>query len=286
MNKTRIALYIGNSLYPSGVIDPDRTVEILQNSPLTSPILSLLNQNADNPEQLVFNDGTNPVFNNKGEYIGKSEWKNIVQRLRGGNINELYISFSTNGVEYMDNLISTNTLAAQNILNYIKNDLGFDGIDLDYEGGDMSQNSPIYSVALLAIKCGLNLTAAPYSAKEDWQSWVDYVQKNEGIVSWLNLQCYAGGTYNNPGEWLDIKVPIVAGTCNNCCCPQTKCSPNEMEELYSLWRTGMGNISTNCWRGVANKEPQELGGAFIWTYSSIKDSYLNYMNALKNGLGI
>lgn len=57
MSDTRIALYIGNALYPSQGCDPSGTVKSLQQSPLTNSILSLLNQSAANPDQLVYNDG-------------------------------------------------------------------------------------------------------------------------------------------------------------------------------------------------------------------------------------
>ncbi len=59
---SRIALYIGNELYPGGGSDPSGTTTTLQQSPLTSPILGLLNQNGGNASQLVYNDGVNPLF--------------------------------------------------------------------------------------------------------------------------------------------------------------------------------------------------------------------------------
>ena len=93
MNENRIALYVGNSLYPGETSDPNSTMRILQNSPLTSPILGLLNQNAANPNQLVYNDWVNPVFNIKGEYIGSSKWKNIIKSLREETLGGLSLFF-------------------------------------------------------------------------------------------------------------------------------------------------------------------------------------------------
>ncbi len=287
MSESKIALYIGNELYPGGGSDPSGTIKILQQSPLTSPILGLLNQSADHPDQLVYNDGINPLFNTSGDYIGSNQWPGILSSLRGGNIREVYLSFSTNGTEYMSNLISSNKTAALKILSYVKDNLGFDGIDLDYEGGDYSSSSPIYPVAVAATKAGLKVTAAPYSNQSDWQAWVQYVQNNLGTVSWLNLQCYAGGKYNNPGDWLNMGTSIVAGSCNNCCCPQTTCSPADMQKLFTLWRTGQGKVSSSCWSGTSNTKPQAIGGGFIWVYSSIQGAeYSAYMNAVKNGLGV
>ncbi|WP_340202083.1 glycoside hydrolase family 18 protein [Ascidiimonas sp. W6] len=286
MKNTRIAIYLGNSLYPTVGNNPDTTIKILQNSPLTSPILSLLNQSAANPDQLVYNDGGNPVFNTQGDYIGSSEWAHTIKKLRGGNVKEVYLSFSTNGTEYMSNLRASNPVAAQKIVDYIKNNLGFDGIDLDYEGSDFSSGAPIYELTDLVIKSGLKLTAAPYTGKANWNAWVQYVIKNGGTVSWLNLQCYAGGKSNNPGDWLDIGVPIVGGSCNSCGLPQTTCRPQDMQALFTLWRTGIGSVPPSCWNGTPNTKPQAIGGGFIWVYASVKDNYSAYINAVAKGLGM
>jgi hypothetical protein len=288
MSNTRIALYIGNELYPGTDAHPAQTIKTLQASPLTSPILSLLNENANNPAQLVYNDGGNPVFDTSGAYIGSSDWPGIVQSLRsGGNIQEVYLSFSTNGSEWLSKLISKNSTAAHQILRYIRNTLGFDGIDLDYEGSDFSSSSPIYSVAKAAIGVGLKVTAAPFFGKEDWNDWVQTVQKQGGTVAWLNLQCYAGGKSNNPGDWLSLGVPIVAGSCNKCGGPPTTCSPSDMQSLFTLWRTGQGSVTTACWTGTPNTQPQAIGGGFIWVYSSVAGpQFPDFMNALKSGLGM
>ncbi|MDC0668178.1 hypothetical protein [Nannocystis radixulma] len=286
MSDPRISLYIGNELYPGGGSDPGGTIEILQRSPLTSPILSLMNRSAASPDKLVYNDQANPVFDSSGAYIGSDQWPTILRRLQGGNIREVYLSFSTNGTEYMSELVAKNRAAALKILSSVKNVLGFDGIDLDYEGGDYSPSSPIYAVAAAATAAGLKLTAAPYTNQSDWQAWVQFVKSHSGTVSWLNLQCYAGGKYNNPGDWLNTGAPIVAGTCNNCCCPQTNCTPANMQSLFTLWRTGTGSVTSACWSGTPNTRPQAIGGGFIWVYSSIKGpQFSDYMNAVKTGLG-
>jgi hypothetical protein len=279
-------MYIGNELYPGGGSDPAGTTKILQQSPLTSPILSLLNQ-IGSSTQLVYNDPVNPVFNTSGDYIGSSQWPGVIASLRGGNIQEVYLSYSTTGTQYMGNLIKSNNAAATKIMSYIKNTLKFDGVDLDWEGNDYSPNSPLYSVAAAAVQAGLKLTAAPFFNKPAWAAWVKFVQSKQGTVSWLNLQCYAGGKSNNPGDWLDIGVPIVAGSCNSCGLPTTTCSPSDMQNLFTLWRTGKGSVSQACWSGVPNTQPQAIGGGFIWVYSSIKGAQFSaYMNALKTGLGM
>lgn len=281
----RIALYIGNELYPTGNIIPQATIATLQGSPLTSPILSLLNYDSNN-NTLVYNDGPNPMFDSSGNFTGPSVWPATIAALRNNTIREVYLSFSTNGTDWLAGLLNSNPTAAMNILTYIKSTLGLDGIDLDYEG-DTSSSSNMYPVAKAAVAAGLKLTAAPYVSASDWQAWVEYVQGLGGTVSWLNLQCYAGGKSNNPGEWNFIGVPIVAGSCKSCANPQTTCSPQDMQALFTLWRTGTGSVSQQCWWGVPNTGPQPIGGGFIWAYSSIAGApFLPYMNAIAAGLGI
>lgn len=282
---TRIALYIGNELYPANNVIPTATIDTLQGSPLTSPILSLLNCDSGN-NTLVYNDGTNPMFDSSGNFTGPTAWPATIAALRNNTIREVYMSFSTNGTDWLAGLLNSNHAAAMDILVFLKNTLGLDGIDLDYEG-DISTSSNMYPVAKAAVSVGLKLTAAPYFSSNEWQTWVDYVQGLGGTVSWLNLQCYAGGKNNNPGTWNYIGVPIVAGSCKSCASPQTTCSPQDMQALFTLWRTGQGNVSLQCWSGKKNTEPQEIGGGFIWAYSSIAGSqFLPYMDAIQTGLGM
>mgnify|MGYP006279448187 CR=1 FL=1 len=287
MSTSRIALYIGNELYPGQGSDPDSTIKKLHASPLTSPILSLLNQSAADSQNLVYNQKENPLFNTSGDYLGDKDWPRIINDLRnGGNIQEVYLSFSSTGTEYMGNLLSSNKTAAMQILTCTKNDLGLDGIDIDYEYSDFSNTSPLFTLASAAIEAGLKLTAAPFMMQSCWQDWVNFVQKQQGTVSWLNLQCYAGGKTNNPGDWLSLGVPIVAGSCPNCANPQTTCTPDDMQALFTLWRTGQGSVPNACWSGTPNTSAQTIGGGFIWAYGSISDHFSDYMNALKNGLGM
>lgn len=284
---TRIAVYIGNELYPGNGSDPAGTIKTLQSSPLTSPILSLLNLSAKDTSQLVYNNTPNAVYDTSGNYIGDSTWPGILATLRGGNIVEAYLSFSTNGTQFMGQLIASNPTAAQNILSHIKNTLGFDGIDIDDESGDFSAGSPLYALTDAAIAVGLKLTAAPFFSPSSWGDWIAHVQSKGGTVAWLNLQCYAGGKNNNPGDWLGMgnpAVPIVAGTCSNCKNPQTTCSTTSVQALYTLWTSGKGSVSSDCWTGTPNTQPQAIGGGFFWTFGSISSNFTGYMTAMQTGL--
>lgn len=282
----RIALYIGNELYPTNNVIPTQQIQILQSSPLTSPILSLLNASESNQDLLVYNDSSNPMYNSSGAYVGPSNFAATVAQLRSSSIQEVYLSFSTSGTDWMGELLASDPGAVASIFLHLKNTLGLDGVDFDYEEIPDS-TSNLYPISLAAIQAGLKVTAAPYLSPSLWSAWVSYAQSKGGTVSWLNLQCYAGGKGNNPGDWLSIGVPIVAGSCKRCQNPLTVCSPADMQALFNLWRTGEGKVSTDCWSGVPNTQPQAIGGGFIWAYSAISgSSFMSYMNALKVGLGM
>ena len=276
----RIALYVGDELYPANGVIQTATIQELQSSALTSPILGLLNNDGGNT--LVYNDPQYPMFDATGTYIGADNWPQTVAQLRNKQITEVYISFSTSGTDWMAGLSST---AMTSIFTWLKNTLGVDGVDFDYEGTDLSPTSNMYPVAKAAVQAGLKITAAPFGNSNDWQAWVTYLQGLGGTVSWLNVQCYSGGGGNNPGEWLFIGVPIVAGSCPNCVGLST-CTPAEIEKLYMYWRTGYGGPSNNCWSGDPNpSSPQLISGGFFWAYSSIKNNnFREYMNAMKVGL--
>lgn len=273
----RIALYVGDELYPAGGVIQTTTIQALQASPLTSPILCLLNASGTTGP-LFYNENTQPMFDTTGAYIGPANWPQTVAQLRSTKIKEIYMSFSSSGTDWM----AANPAAVPGILSWLKNTLGVDGIDIDYEE-DTSYGGKMYPLTDAAISIGLRLTAAPYRNPGDWQQWVQYVQQKGGTVSWLNLQCYSGGWKNNPGQWTFLGVPIVAGSCTNCV---SSCSPSDIEKLYMYWRTGFGSASNNCWNGTPNaSSPQLVSGGFFWAYSSVKGAqFLDYMNAMKIGL--
>jgi hypothetical protein len=80
-----------------------------------------------------------------------------------------------------------------------------------------------------------------------------------------------------------MSVPIVAGVCANCCCEQTTCSPNDVENVFHLWTTGQGSVSSECWNGTASGQTALMGG-FIWTYGDVAESLEQYVDAMDGGL--
>jgi hypothetical protein len=77
-------------------------------------------------------------------------------------------------------------------------------------------------------------------------------------------------------------VPIVAGSDPY----NGNCTPAEMQALFTLWCTGQGNQQSycDCWSGTPNTKPQSIAGGFIWSYNGTGSNFLDYMNAIENGL--
>ena len=305
----RIALYIGDELFPNQINDPYATIATLHNSPLTTAILGCVNAG----EYLVFNDGGNPnniLFDTNGNYVTSSsfdwggstppqaplyvahgnEWIKIISTLKsGGNIREVYLSFGTCAVQAISNMGKT---AAMNMFVAIRDTLGFDGIDLDYEQCGVCNNpnfqtpSPtdqfITNVSTWIIETtGLGLTASPYTDSKSWTAWAQNVQALSGTVNWLNLQCYSGGGFNDPETWTKIfnplGIPVLAGTT-----PQ--CSPSQIETLYNYWVTNQGS-NPLCCNYSSSTGPTHIDGGFMWAYSTIKGpTFMDYLYAIQNGL--
>jgi hypothetical protein len=153
------------------------------------------------------------------------------------------------------------------------------GIDFDDE--DSYDQDTVVQFAEMLLGMGLEVTFCPYGMQSFWSGCIQALGADN--VSWLNLQCYAGGVSNNPGDWTNMGVPVVAGVCAKCCCPDTTCSSQQVNEVYSLWTTGQGSVSSDCWQGSASG-PVSLAGGFIWTYAEIADDLPAYVAAMEAGL--
>lgn len=294
-----LAMYIQGDIYPDGTNDPRSVVAAITNSKLTTPILGLCHVNCS---KAICPDGNSPpdshdadiTFNDTlivrdGKYVGDASWPEIVKSLRVGKVTKvtkIFASFGGYGVpDYarIGKLIAKYGTASDSPLykNFacLKQVLGLDGIDFDDE--DCYEQEIVVKFAEMLLGMGLEVTFCPYSGAEFWSGCIQALGANN--VSWLNLQCYAGGKSNNPGDWTGMGVPVVAGVCANCCCEQTTCSPGDVENVFQLWTTGQGSVSSDCWSGSTNGSVDLLGG-FIWTYGEVAGDFDQYVNAIDSGL--
>lgn len=291
-----LALYVQGDIYPSGTNDPAAVVAAITGSRLTTPILALFHINcstetcpdSESPPgsedgDITFND--TPIVRG-GQYVGDATWPGVVSSLRAGQVTKIFASFGGYGVpdyERIGQIMAKYGTGPSSPLYKtfacLKETLGIDGIDFDDE--DSYDQGTVVQFAQMLLGMGLQVTFCPYTYQSFWSGCIQALGAEN--VSWLNLQCYAGGKSNNPGDWAGMGVPVVAGVCANCCCPDTNCSSQQVNEVYSLWTTGEGSVSSDCWQGSADGAVN-LAGGFIWTYAEIADDLPAYVDAMEAGL--
>src|SRR5262249_10519971 len=76
-----------------------------------------------------------------------------------------------------------------------------DAIDFDDE--DNYDHKTIIDFAAMLAKIGYRITFCPYTNASFWVDCLYSLNtQNPGLVTQFNLQCYSGGTGNDPGEWI------------------------------------------------------------------------------------
>lgn len=291
-----LAMYIQGDIYPDGSNDPAAVVTAITNSKLTTPILGLCHVNcstatcpnsqspADSSDgDITFND---TLIIRDGKYVGDASWPGTIKSLRAGQVTKIFASFGGYGVpDYarigaiMKKYGTGKDSPLYKNFACLKQELGIDGIDFDDE--DSYVQDTVVDFANMLLGMGFEVTFCPYCAQDFWSGCIQKLGAEK--ISWLNLQCYAGGKSNTPSDWTGMSVPIVAGVCANCCCEQTTCSSSDVENAFTLWTTGKGSVSGDCWSGSAGSATA-LKGGFIWNYSEVADNLDQYVDAMNSGL--
>lgn len=292
-----LGMYVQSEIYPSPETNPTQVVSSITKSKLTTPILSLfhvgvsketchdLGSSDSQDGDITFND---TLILRDGQYVGDTDWPSIVQSLRTGKVSKIFASFGGYGVKdyhriqcLIDHYGTGKDSPLYKNFACLQQTLGLDGIDFDDE--DLYDVKTTVQLAQMLLGMGLEITFCPYMDKEFWFECVGELKAQGHKVSWLNLQCYAGGKSNDPGAWTGKGVPVVAGVCADCCCEQTTCSVEQVRCAYSVWTTGQGSVDPSCWKGSVSG-PARLAGGFMWTYGEVADDLDDYVDAMATGL--
>jgi hypothetical protein len=252
----------------------------------------------DSSGNLLYNDEKAAV--NGNVTLNPSAVSYIQQLKVKGMINKLFFSIGGSGADANSdfaNILKNRAAATQNF-QALKTTLSLDGIDFDYEG-DMDTNgvNTIAALTMMMHNLGLATTYCPYSDTGFWLRCLALAYKlNNNIqpVSWLNLQCYDGGSENTPGEWanqirnyknLGIDQPeafVVPGLwAVNQDKPAEGMCPTQMQSQFSQWQSQSPGIT----------------GGWVWnTYDVFENENLQptpcdgpttptaYAQAIQNGL--
>lgn len=276
MDNYNLAVY-GSGLF--GANDPatnQAQLSALQASGFTTVILWALHvqENGD------FHYNNTPIVQGGTFASGYSYLPALVSALKtGSSVNQVLFSLGGWGVgdfQNMTNLIAT-PQGQQTLLDNFSalvKALAIDGFDFDNEEGYSSSfaDTIVWLTNHLSSSFDSIITYCPYTAMS---FWVDqclgavYQQNGKQLVSWFNLQCYAGGAGNNPADWVSA-VASGYGISN----------PN----AFIVPGFDAGDQPSGICQDFKGLQVE---GGFIWNTSEIFDSSSSpaqYAEAITNGL--
>lgn len=261
---TMTAIYGGGPFYSGG----PAVIADLKASGFTTIVAWALHVSATG--DLIFND---PTIVSGGNYVGDPGWPGLLAELKQGqtSVNRLVFSIGGWGVGDFPNiqaLIQSQGTGPGSILyrNFaaLKEAIPtLDAIDLDDETLYDEATTVAFSRMLGAL--GYNVTFCPYASPDFWTGCLAEIEsQSPGLVTGFNLQCYAGGSGNQPQQWIDaIASAMPPGF------------PASGFVYPGLWcRNGPGCASGTCPAGVTAEfrdwQPSGIQGGFVWLYDDLQ----------------
>ncbi|HJQ68604.1 MAG TPA: hypothetical protein VKA70_06515 [Blastocatellia bacterium] len=264
----------------------------LNTSGFTTGILWALHVDASG--DFIYNDGP-PMIVGGQLQSGLSDLPGLLSTVKqsGGTVNKLLFSIGgwTCESDFVNigNLITQYGIGSQNPLyaNFqaLQSALYIDGIDLDLEANSSPPpyghsysyyTDTVVQLTQMLNSIGMETTYCPYMDEDFWLNCMAEVysqNNNQQIVSWWNLQCYAGGSSNDPSSWVqqmkDYSSPtgvsdpaafIVPGYW--CANPGTSCQPETYQGV--MCPSGIEDTFSNLMTTDAG-----INGGFIWNYGDL-----------------
>lgn len=291
MSTITTAIYGGGPFYSGGT----PVIDDLKGSGFTTVVAWALHVSPTG--DLIFND---PTIVSGGQYVGESDWPELLANLKRGetSVNRLLFSIGGWGVGDFPNiqaLIQSQGTGPDSILyrNFqaLKEAIPtIDGIDLDDE--TLYDQSTTVQFSQMLNTLGYEVTFCPYTMTDFWVDCLYALNsQTPGLVTGFNLQCYAGGGGNTPQPWIDaIAQRMGSGF------------PAASFVYPGLWcRNGDGCAAGECPGDISSQfaswKSSGIQGGFIWLYDDIQkcegsgacgsDVSMNaaaYANAIVQGL--
>ena len=264
MSSMTVAIYADGRLYGGGAA----VIEDLKASGFNSVVAWALHVHTNG--DLWFND---EAIVTGGTYSGAAGWPALLASLKQGQTSVNRLSFSVGGWGVGD---------FPNIQALLANGGGkpggtlyesfaalkqavpeIDAIDLDDE--TLYDTATTVGFCQMLAQLGFQVTFCPYQQPPFWTGCLAQLeQSNPGLVTAFNLQCYAGGIYNSPAEWISqisaamgsrfpAAAMVVPGLwCSNGPdCLQGQC-PDSIQTSFQQYKT------------------EQVGGGFIWVLGDIE----------------
>jgi hypothetical protein len=279
------------AVYAGGPLGPDKIATNLQQTRAagwTTIIIGLFHiGRPDIPGQqygdIIF--GGAPMVIQDGKYVLPDySWPEAIAKLKGAgsSITQIYASFGGGGpvfdytslqIIYEQNGNSfAGTAVEKNFQLFRQIFSAVDGIDLDCE--DNYDQPSFNAFCQMLVGIGFTLTFCPYTYESFWVSALSAIQMApRAPVAWWNLQCYDGGTGNDPQSWANAITAQMGGF------------PTEAFVLAGA-DAGPGPQGVQSLISGFASEPS-LGGGFIWNMDEILASgstMADYVAAIRNGM--
>jgi hypothetical protein len=288
MPNTIIAVYAEGALYPSASNPQPVPVTItqLQASGFNTLILGLFHIGRDysiSPPQingdLYYN---NTLVISQGTYVGDATWPGLVASISGSGVTQTCASIGGGGVMDYETIqkiyaANGNSFAGTNLMKSFQTfrttfpTVGI--IDLDCE--ETYDQPSFVAFCQMLIGLGFKITFCPYTYQVFWNGALKALNiSNPGAVAWWNLQCYDGGTGNDPDTWAAGIRNAVAGFNTDgfiVAGDWTNDTPSGVQALMSSF-SGQASV----------------GGGFLWTLDNMIDGagpMSAFAQAVKTGLG-
>lgn len=261
MSTPKTTIYAGGPLYPP---DNEQAINTIRDSGFTTVVAFALhlNKNGDlyfNRKKLV--DGT--------DYVGPDNWNDQLAKLKDGSVDNLFFcigGWNSGDFDQIKHWLSSDKSALrEKFAVLMKNIPVIDGIDLDDEGTYDKSTTVNFSKLLHGL--GYDVTFCPYTRRHFWiECLKELNSETPNLVTGFNLQCYAGGSYNTPGPWIqaikqemgsdfDAKGFVFPGLWSQ---HGKHCSqgdlPDKIHHKLHEWQKSAG-----------------IEGAFLWLYDDLAD---------------
>jgi len=269
-----LGIYGGGPFYSGGNSTIQSTINDLKSSGFTNVICWSIHVSAAG--DLIYNG---PTIVSNGVYVGDSAWPAYLAELKQPPTSVTHLTFSFGSADVQDfanigSLIAAQGTGPSSILykNVLALKQAIPSIDtIDFDDEDSYNQTAVTQFALMLGGLGYKVTFAPYTFQSFWINCLSSINsQSPGLVTAFNLQCYSGGTGNDPGQWesavqqAGYAIPVYPGLLIQ------GSTPASIESQFAAWET------------------EGVNGGFYFIYDSIPSTgytSVDFTNALLAGLG-
>ena len=189
--------------------------------------------------------------------VGGGGWDPVNRRPLVRDYESIQAIYKANGNTFENSVLERNFTAFRKVFPAI------DGIDLDCE--ETYDHDSFVAFCEMLIRIGFALSFCPYQEQSFWVEALVELDKRGLMdhVKWWNLQCYDGGSRNDPGEWAAaIRAAFTPPPTRNYIVPG---------DVAKFWNNDHwdGNCPTFLAQNFSRFPKDGLAGGFIWVMDQI-----------------